>query len=77
MAKYCDINAQNVCTTCGKQVNGPTVKRVCKAGLGDRVAQGLGAFGITEERITKLIGRPCNCSKRRAALNKFGERFTK
>ena len=77
MPTYCKLDAHNVCTVCGKQVNGPTVQRVCKPGLGDRVAQGLGAFGITEERIKKLIGRPCNCKQRRAALNKFGERFTK
>lgn len=42
-------------------------------GLGDRVAAGLAAVGITKERVSKAIGRDCGCAKRQAALNKLGQ----
>lgn len=45
-----------------------------RPGLGDMVAAGLSAVGITEERLTKAIGRPCGCKGRRAALNEWGRR---
>ncbi len=45
-----------------------------ETGLGDLVAAGLSAVGITEERVTKAIGRPCGCSGRRAALNEWGRK---
>lgn len=44
-----------------------------KPGLGDRVAAGLAAVGITKERVSKAIGRDCGCAKRQAALNKLGQ----
>lgn len=44
-------------------------------GLGDIVKDGLSAIGITEERVSKLIGRPCGCGKRREALNRLGEKL--
>jgi hypothetical protein len=43
-----------------------------KPGLGDMVASGLAAVGITKERVSKAIGRPCNCGKRQKALNEWG-----
>jgi hypothetical protein len=45
-----------------------------KAGLGDMVKAGLSAIGITEERVSKAIGRPCGCSKRAEQLNELGRR---
>jgi len=46
-----------------------------KPGLGDRVASALAAVGITKERVSKAIGRPCSCSKRQAKLNEIGRKF--
>lgn len=46
-----------------------------RPGLGDMVKAGLSAIGITEERVSKAIGRPCGCSKRAEALNEIGRKF--
>lgn len=46
-----------------------------KTGLGDMVKAGLSAIGITEERVSKAIGRPCGCSRRAEALNELGRRI--
>lgn len=45
------------------------------SGLGDRIAAGLAAVGITEERVSRLVCRPCGCKQRRAALNRLGQRL--
>lgn len=39
------------------------------AGLGDVVAAGLEAVGITKARVSRWLGRPCRCRQRQAALN--------
>lgn len=41
-------------------------------GLGDLVKAGLSAVGITEQRVSKALGRPCGCGKRAAKLNELG-----
>ena len=46
-----------------------------KPGLGDMVASGLSAIGITKERVSAAIGKPCGCAKRQAALNELGRRI--
>ena len=46
-----------------------------KPGLGDMVAAGLSAIGITEQRVSKVLGRPCGCSNRAEALNELGRRI--
>lgn len=46
-----------------------------RAGLGDMARACLSAIGITEERVSRLLGRPCNCPKRVAVLNKIGRKF--
>lgn len=64
----------------------PPVKQaaVCKAaiehqrkkpGLGDIVKSGLSAIGITEERVSKALGKPCGCGKRAEKLNELGKKF--
>ena len=53
----------------------PAYPRRRKPGLGDMVAAGLSAVGITKERVSKAIGRPCGCGKRQDALNKLGRKF--
>lgn len=44
-------------------------------GLGDMVKAGLSAFGITEERVSKAIGKPCGCSERAKKLNELGHKY--
>lgn len=44
-------------------------------GLGDIVAGWLAILGVTEERVSKLVGVDCGCAKRRAALNAAGKRI--
>jgi hypothetical protein len=39
------------------------------------VKAGLSAVGITEERVSKAIGRPCGCSKRAEKLNSIGRKI--
>jgi hypothetical protein len=46
-----------------------------RPGLGDMVAALLSAIGITKERVSKLIGRPCGCPKRAEQLNQLGRRI--
>lgn len=46
-----------------------------RPGIGDAVAAGLSAVGITPERITKATGKPCGCGKRKKALNRLGRRL--
>ena len=46
-----------------------------KPGLGDMVAAGLSAIGITKERVSKAIGKPCGCAKRQQRLNELGRRL--
>ena len=46
-----------------------------RAGLGDMVAAGLSAVGITKERVSKALGKPCGCAKRQQRLNELGRRF--
>lgn len=46
-----------------------------KPGLGDYVAKGLAAIGITKERVSKVTGKPCGCGKRQQQLNDIGRKF--
>jgi len=52
-----------------------TSKPRARPGLGDMVKAGLSAVGITEERVSKAIGRPCGCSKRAEQLNAIGRKI--
>lgn len=48
-----------------------------KKGLGDLVAAGLAAVGITPERVAAVTGKKdCNCKKRQAALSRLGRKLT-
>jgi len=45
-------------------------------GLGDMVAAGLSAVGITPERVSKALGvKDCGCKKRQQQLNDLGRRI--
>ena len=39
--------------------------------LGDLVGAALKKLGITDERVTNFIGKPCGCAKRREYLNRL------
>ena len=53
----------------------PAYPRNQKPGLGDYVAAGLSAVGITPERVSKALGRPCGCKERQSRLNELGRRL--
>jgi hypothetical protein len=46
-----------------------------RPGLGDMVAAGLSAIGITKDRVSALAGGDCGCSKRQEQLNELGRRI--
>lgn len=46
-----------------------------KPGLGDHVASALSAVGITKERVSKALGRPCACPKRQQKMNDWGRKW--
>lgn len=39
--------------------------------LGDAISDALGRVGITEESVSKWLGRPCGCVRRRRKLNRL------
>ena len=74
------------CKTCGRVVdsshseNGPLafcvgVSLKLRRGLGDRVASVLDAIGITKQRVEAVVGGPCGCPERQAALNAAGAKW--
>jgi hypothetical protein len=56
-----------------------TLKERLRPGLGDMVAAGLSAVGITKERVQAVANavgiKDCGCAKRQAALTKLGRKF--
>ena len=50
------------------RVNSPTIAKP-EILLGDHVKNALEKVGISEEKVTKWLGRPCGCAKRRQKLN--------
>jgi hypothetical protein len=40
--------------------------------LGDTVERALSLTGITKERVSRWLGRPCDCDERRQKLNQLG-----
>jgi hypothetical protein len=46
-----------------------------KSGLGDMVAAGLSAIGVTKELVSKAVGGDCGCSKRQEQLNELGRKI--
>lgn len=46
-----------------------------RPGLGDMVAAGLSAVGITKERVSAVVGGDCGCKKRQDALNRLGHKL--
>lgn len=79
----CDIDARTLrCRRCGGRVSSASVRRNCHQeaiGLGDFVASGLAALGLTKERaqaISDVFGiRDCGCRRRQQQLNELGRRI--
>lgn len=76
----CDFdNDSTTCQRCGFVAKSRHARKRCvadeKPGLGDMVAAGLSAIGITKERVSKLAGGDCGCKKRQQALNELGRKF--
>lgn len=46
-----------------------------RPGLGDMVAAGLSAIGVTKERVSAVVGGDCGCTKRQEALNELGRKI--
>lgn len=76
------------CVVCGRTVSRTSgiVVANCRAsnktpavnsspGLGDMVAAGLSAVGITKERVSALVGGDCGCQARQEALNRLGHKL--
>ena len=69
------------CRACGKRLTLSRPGRaahLCRGrGLGDMVADGLAAVGVTKERVQAVASAvgisDCGCAKRQAALNRVGE----
>jgi hypothetical protein len=77
---YCtftEADGSRVCVRCGRRVaaTGKIVASCRGPGLGDMVAAGLDSIGITKERVEQLVGRPCGCPERQAALNAAGVKW--
>jgi len=45
------------------------------SGLGDMVANALSAIGVTKERVEAVVGGPCGCDGRQAAMNAAGAKY--
>jgi hypothetical protein len=79
----CDIDPASLrCRVCGAAVSAPHVRRNCgtppampAAGLGDYVAAALSAIGVTKERVEAVVGGPCGCDGRQAAMNAAGAKW--
>ena len=76
----CDIDPSSLrCRVCGAAVSAPHVRRNCGTppppGLGDYVAAGLSAIGITKERVEAVVGGPCGCDGRQAVMNSAGAKY--
>ena len=78
------LGDQWICLECGRTARkregrDKPPRAMCQAGgrkvplLGDTIKSALSVVGITEERVTEWLGRPCGCAGRRKKLNKLDE----
>jgi hypothetical protein len=37
--------------------------------LGDRISEALASVGVTEDRVTTWLGKPCKCGGRKEKIN--------
>lgn len=70
--KLCEF-VEGACKNCGaRRVNARQVCGAWMPGLGDMVAAGLSAVGITKERVAAIAGDDCGCQERQEWLNRLG-----
>ena len=76
------------CSACGRPAASKRLRRNCTAsshvpppparGLGDLVAAGLSAVGVTKERVRAVANavgiEDCGCAERQRAMNSWGAR---
>ena len=67
---------RHTCIKCKRAlvVGAPRMARRCPEyyrGAGSRLAKMLKMVGVTPERISKIIGKPCGCPKRRERLDRM------
>ena len=80
---FIDAGDALVCESCGRVVvkDGGTFAGLpffeCRPrpGLGDMVSSALSSVGITKDRVSAAVGRPCGCAERQQALNDLGRKF--
>jgi hypothetical protein len=80
---FIDTGCEFVCESCGRVVvkGGDTLAGLpffaChpRRSLGDMVAAGLSAIGVTKERVSAVVGGDCGCHKRQEALNQLGRKI--
>lgn len=74
----CRIGDDLTCQVCGLPASSARVRRNCRPGLGDMVADGLAAVGITKARaqaVASVVGiKDCGCAKRQAAMNSWANK---
>jgi hypothetical protein len=84
MVSHCTFNLIDGCVTCCRcgfkicNVKLPVYRKCgiqAGSGLGDMVAAGLSAIGITKDRVSALAGGDCGCSKRQEQLNELGRKI--
>ncbi len=80
IVRQCGEEFLACCRRCGAVVRVQSMGRpvaICSPppGLGDRVAAGLAAVGITKERVEAVVGGPCGCGERAAWLNEAGAKW--
>lgn len=73
----CDLDSQLTCPRCGYTAKRLGHKRRCRppgmVAVGDAVAAGLAAVGITPKLVQQVTGvQDCGCKKRQSALNEAG-----
>ena len=71
-----DTEWRHTCIKCKRVVvvHRPKMARQCPEyyrGMGTFIARWLKFFGVTPERISKIIGKPCKCPKRREDLDRL------
>lgn len=69
--RQCRIGKDLRCHVCGLVAFSENTRRNCRPGLGDRLAAGLDAIGITKDRVAAVLGN-CGCEERQKALNQLG-----
>ena len=69
--------AGSVFSRCRIQHNPDAVRpKIEKSGLGTRLRKNLESVGITKERVSRFIGKPCGCEKREEVLNNLGNQIS-